>query len=70
MLLKSPTPLDKAASTEAGIERPHLFGLLLSLIDSRFGHVHIMDTAGAAELEQYMRARLAARRAAWSQRAP
>jgi hypothetical protein len=60
MTVKSSAP---APRRTAG-ERPHLVSLLLSLLDARVTHVDVMDTTGEAELENYYRARRAARREA------
>ena len=64
MLLKSSTPAQRPAPPESTVEPPPVLELLLALIDARVSHVEIMDTAGAAEVERYYRARRAARRAA------
>ncbi len=65
MLLKpAPTTVQAPARSEPTVERPHLFDLVLALIDARVSHVDILDTEGAAEFERYYRARRAAHRAA------
>ncbi len=63
MLLKPAPTVHAPARSEPTVERPHLFDLVLALIDARVSHVDILDTEGAAELERYYRARRAAHRA-------
>ncbi len=64
MSLKSSPPVETPAPRETTVERPHLFALLLALIDARVSHVDVMDTDVEAELERYYRGRHAAQRAA------
>lgn len=65
---KSSAPIEKPVAAHRDIARPHLFDLMLALIDARASRVDILDTRGAAELERYLQARHAARRSARSRR--
>lgn len=64
MLQKSSTRIGGSTPSAPKVERPPLFDLLLSLIDARVSHVDILDTAWGRELEEYLQARHAVRRAA------
>lgn len=63
MLQKSSIRVDPSIPSIPRAERPPLFDLLLSLIDARVSHIDILETAWGRELEEYLRARHATRRA-------
>ncbi len=54
-------PVEEPVPARLKVARPHLFDLMLALMDARASRVSIMDAHGTAELERYLQARHAAR---------